>query len=103
MSLGGTERAQQSIMSLLRNFVNEMKTTWEKYIGSLAQARNTCDNQPLRYCSNVLVIGHLPFFPSEIYLSNPLNVLDNQKDHFVSFLQALPESHVYAKAHLKEQ
>ena len=46
-SQGQVERAQKSIVTLLRTFVSSKQTNWDQFLPSLTWALNTSDNSPL--------------------------------------------------------
>jgi len=102
-SQGSVERANRSIINLMRNFVNSKQTDWDLYVSPLTYALNSSDNSPLGYSAYMLVFGRVPTMPSEQDLEDPLNNAQTVQDHFDDILETQLECHNYAMKHLKKE
>jgi len=100
---GSVERANRSIINLMRNFVNSKQTDWDLYVAPLAFALNSSDNSPLGYSAYMMVFGRAPSLPSDQDLLDPLNNNHTAQDHFIDILQTQLECHDYAMKHLKHE
>jgi hypothetical protein len=102
-SQGQVERAQRSLITLLRHFVNEKQTNWDQHLPQVVWALNTSENRPLGYSSYVLVFGRLPTFPSEMDLPDPLATDATTNEHLTKIVQMQAAASKFASDHLKEQ
>ena len=109
-SQGQVERAQRSLILLLKNFVNSKQDDWDQYLEQVTWALNTSENRPLGYSSYFMVFGRLPTFPSEINLPDPMSTDRTTFDHLTSILQNQATASKFAydnlatqQAHMKER
>ena len=102
-SQGAVERAQRSLLQLLRNYVNNKQTNWDQYLYQLTWALNTSENQPLGFSSYFLVFGKMPRFPSEIHLPDPLSTDSTVQEHLSSILENQVEASKFAYQRLEKE
>ena len=100
---GSVERANRSLINLLRNFVSSKQHDWDTFIAPLTFALNTSDNAPLGYSSYMLVFGKPPLLPSELHLIEPSSSNVTVQDHLTDILQTQAECHKYAMTHLQHE
>jgi len=102
-SQGAVERANRSLINLLRNFVSSKQNDWDLFISPLTFALNTSDNSPLGYSSYMMVFGRNPSLPAEINIDDHYTGKVTVHDHFSDILQTQYECHQYAMIHLKRE
>ena len=73
-SQGQVERAQRSLVSLLRNFVDTKQRTWDTFIPSVLFSLNSSDSYSIGYSSYFMLFGRHPVFPSDVHLPDPLEM-----------------------------
>ena len=99
-SQGLVERANRTLLNILRNFVASKQTDWDEYIDPVVFAMNSSECNALGYPAHLLVFGRNPLMPSEQQLDDPFNTSVTVKDHFVDTLQTQLECHNFARAKL---
>ena len=94
---GQTERAQKSIITLLRAFVNTKQTNWVQYLPSVVWAINSTESQAIGTSPFLLVFGPLPMSPADISIPKPFDAPSSVKDHFLKILAKQEVASTYAE------
>ncbi len=97
---GGTERAQRSIVTLLRAFVNARQTNWVQYLPSVVWALNSTESQAIGTSPFLLVFGRLPLSPADISVPDPFEAPRSVLEHFLEILAKQELASSYAEQQL---
>ena len=101
-SQGQVERAQKSIVTLMRAFVNEKQTNWSQMLPSILWALNTTENQALGTSAFLLLFGRVPHSPADMSLPEIKDVPNTVKDHYQALLSQIDSASNYAEINLEK-
>ena len=102
-SQGQVERAQKSIVTLLRTLVNDKQTNWSEHLPSVLWALNTSDSNALGISPFLLLFGRIPHSPADMSLPEPVDMPQTVQGHYKSILSQICTASEYAEARLVEQ
>ena len=99
---GQTERAQKSVVTLLRAFVDVKQTNWVQYLPSVVWAINSTESQAIGTSPFMLVFGRLPLSPADISLPDPFDAPQTVREHYLEILAKQEVASAYAEQQLAE-
>ena len=94
---GQVERAQQTLITSLRGYINEKHTDWAYYLPSMVWAHNTTESQATGLSPYTLVFGRTPVSPADIGIPDPFyHRSKTQMEHFAQIMSRQEVAHDYA-------
>ena len=82
------ERANRSILTVLRNYCDTQQLLWDEYLPSVAFALNTSEQYSMGMSAYLLVFGRDPVFPTEVAVPDPFPHTLTVKQQLAEILQA---------------
>jgi len=94
---GQVERAQQTLITSLRGYINERHTDWAYFLPSMVWAHNTTESQATGLTPYTLVFGRTPISPADIGIPEPFyHRSKTQMQHFAEIMSRQEVAHDYA-------
>lgn len=103
---GQPERFNQTLVQMIKAFIEDDQLTWDLHLGCLAGAYRATINESTGFTPNMLMLGREVRMPIELCYSIPDDADDFLPDYcqYVSDLQTnLQMSHDLARQHLKQK
>ena len=102
MTSGVVERQNRTILGVLRNYISENQTDWDKHLDALMFSINTTPAYSTQHSPHMLIHGCDPLFPTELQLKADLDTEQTVSDHFAKILQTQEKASKHAAEHMKK-